>query len=210
MALIMNAQPANAHTIQRRHVLVMAMSRALRELSASPFNYRAACAVDLACPIALGYISLQQADPWPVFLVCFCLGALVFSFVEYGMHRWYFHARGTLAGTIHAGHHRHPRGPASLPWFSSAAVAAVALWLLSPVLSEAVASSFLCGLLAAYLWYVTLHHLQHSVRIRRVPTRWLKRKWAAHAWHHGRSNVNFGVTTSLWDRVLGTYCETRR
>jgi sterol desaturase/sphingolipid hydroxylase (fatty acid hydroxylase superfamily) len=204
----MNAETASSHTIERRHVLVM--SRAILALSASQINYWTAYAVDLLCPIVLGHISLKQPNAWPVLLACFCVGALVFSFVEYGMHRWYFHARGTLAGTIHAGHHQHPRGPSALPWFSSAAVSAVALWLLSTLLSEAVASSFLCGLLAAYLWYVTLHHLQHSVRIRRVPTRWLKRRWAAHAWHHGRSNVNFGVTTSLWDRVLGTYCETRR
>jgi sterol desaturase/sphingolipid hydroxylase (fatty acid hydroxylase superfamily) len=190
--------------------LNMSAETAIRALGASRINYWTAYAVDFLCPTVLGYVSLRQRDPSPVLLVCFCMGALAFSFVEYGMHRWYFHARGTLAGTVHAGHHQHPRGPAALPWFSSAAVSAVALWLLSAVLSEAVASSFLCGLLAAYLWYVTLHHLQHSVRIRHVPTRWLKRRWAAHAWHHGRSNVNFGVTTSLWDRVLGTYYETRR
>jgi sterol desaturase/sphingolipid hydroxylase (fatty acid hydroxylase superfamily) len=77
--------------------------------------------------------------------------------------------------------------------------------MLAPWLGAFVTHFVLCGFFAGYFGYGVVHHLQHSIRIKDIPFQWMRRKWAAHAVHHGREGVNFGVTTSLWDWVFGTY-----
>jgi sterol desaturase/sphingolipid hydroxylase (fatty acid hydroxylase superfamily) len=54
-----------------------------------------------------------------------------------------------------------------------------------------------------------VHHLEHSIRITALPYRWMPRRWAVHAVHHRLVGTNFGVTTSLWDRVFGTHYQSR-
>lgn len=180
-----------------RHIFrVIAVSRA---------NYWLAYVTDLACAVVFGGLGLRANGAWYVALASLFSGAFAFSFVEYALHRWAFHARSLLTGEVHAAHHHHPKQPTALPFWSSAVSAPAFFWLLTPSMGTLVAHCVLCGFFAAYFGYGVLHHLQHSIRIKDVPFRWLRRKWADHAVHHGRINVNFGVTTSLWDRVFGTY-----
>lgn len=180
-----------------RHVFgVIAMSRT---------NYRLAYITDFACAVAFGGLGLRASGAWLVALASLFFGALAFSFVEYALHRWVFHSTLPVWGELHASHHRSPGQPAALPFWSSAVCAPVFFWLLTRWSSTFVAHFALCGFFAAYFSYGVLHHLQHSIRIKDLPVRWLRRKWATHAVHHGRVDVNFGVTTSLWDRVFGTH-----
>ena len=173
----------------------------------SRINYRLAYVTDLACAVVFGYFGSGATGHWYVGLAGACVGAFAFSFVEYALHRWCFHATSLLAGEVHASHHRDPKRPSALPFMSSALAAPVFFWLLTRWMDPLVAHFILCGFFAAYFSYGVLHHLQHSIRIKDIPFRWLRRKWAAHAVHHGRADVNFGVTTSLWDRAFGTYRE---
>lgn len=180
-----------------RHMFrVIAMSRA---------NYRLAYVTDFACAVAFGCLGLRASGAWYVALASLFVGAFAFSFVEYALHRWAFHASSLLSGELHASHHHDPRQPSALPFWSSVVSAPAFFWLLTQATSTHVAHFVLCGFFAAYFSYGVLHHLQHSIRIKDVPFGWLRRKWAAHAVHHGRVDVNFGVTTLLWDRVFGTY-----
>lgn len=180
----------------RRFFRVIAMSRA---------NYRLAYVTDFACAVAFGGLGLRASGAWHVALESVFGGAIVFSFVEYALHRWVFHSSLPIWAELHASHHCHPRQPAALPFWFSAVSAPVFLWVLTQWSSTFVAHFILCGFFAAYFGYGVLHHLQHSIRIKDVPFQWLRRKWAAHAVHHGRADVNFGVMTSLWDRAFGTY-----
>jgi len=176
-----------------------------RTIALSRANYWLAYVTDFACAAACGYLGFRAGGVWYVSLANVLGGAFAFSFVEYALHRWAFHSSSSLSGELHASHHHHPRRPSALPCLSSAVSAPAFFWLLTQFMSVHVASFVLCGFFAAYLSYGVLHHLQHSIRIKDIPFRWLRRKWAAHAVHHGRADVNFGVTTSLWDRVFGTY-----
>ena len=180
----------------RRFFRVIAMSRA---------NYRLAYVTDFACAVASGGLGLGASGAWYVALASLFGGAFVFSFVEYALHRWLFHAGLVIWDELHASHHGDPRRPAALPFWFSAVCAPAFFWMLMQWSSTFVAHFVLCGFFAAYFTYGALHHLQHSIRIKDIPFRWLRRKWAAHAVHHGRADVNFGVMTSLWDRVFGTY-----
>lgn len=188
-----------------RSPLVDSLRRFLRVIATSRANYRLAYVTDLTCAVAFGILGLRASGAWYVALASLFSGAFAFSFVEYALHRWAFHSTSLLSGELHASHHHHPRQPSALPFWSSAMSAPVFFWLLTQWLSAFVAHFVLCGFFAAYFGYGVVHHLQHSVRIKDIPLRWLRRKWAAHAVHHGREDVNFGVTTSIWDRLLGTY-----
>jgi sterol desaturase/sphingolipid hydroxylase (fatty acid hydroxylase superfamily) len=57
------------------------------------------------------------------------------------------------------------------------------------------------GIAFGYVAYGLSHFMIHHMRFRNG----LMRKWAAsHHIHHRHPDCNFGVTTPLWDVVLGT------
>jgi sterol desaturase/sphingolipid hydroxylase (fatty acid hydroxylase superfamily) len=192
-----------------RERVVELLRRFFRVIAMSPANYWLAYITDFACAVIFGALGLsvgaRTGGASYVELASFFGGAFVFSFVEYALHRWLFHSNAPIWSELHASHHHHPRQPAALPFWFSAVCAPVFFWMLTQWLSAFVADFLICGFFAAYFGYGVVHHLQHSIRIKDIPFRWLRTKWAAHAVHHGREDVNFGVTTSLWDRLLGTY-----
>ena len=199
--------PAFACTARDRVMEVL--RRCCRAIAMSQANYRLAYLTDIGCAVAFGVLGMRVGGGWYVALASFLAGAFIFSFIEYAFHRWLFHSGALILSELHASHHDHPKQPAALPFWSSAGSAPVFFWMFAPCASAFVAHFLLCGFFAAYFGYGVVHHLQHSIRIKDIPFQWVRRKWAAHAVHHGREDVNFGVTTSLWDRVLGTYYEGR-
>ena len=207
--LLESPAPNGASSLQTEGAFRLAARNMLRAVTRSRTNYWLSYAFDLATPIAMGALGFQQPTRWSVALPCFCTGAIVFSFVEYAMHRWLFHARASFATAIHHTHHVSPREPFAIPCPSSAAAAVLCWCVLAPLVGHQAACFLACGLLAAYCYYGLLHHLQHTIRIKSLPLLRLRRRWEAHAIHHGRLDVNFGVTTSLWDYVFGTHHRSR-
>jgi sterol desaturase/sphingolipid hydroxylase (fatty acid hydroxylase superfamily) len=187
---------------------------ALRKVCASRTNYRLSFVFDAAVPLVLCALGARQWTNWALAnwlaaLAPLVVGAFVFTFIEYGLHRWLFHARASFATASHQTHHFSPREPSSLP-FPCSALSALLFWtLVAPVVGEEVAYFFTAGILFAYFYYAVLHHLQHHVRIGNVPSGLLQKRWTAHAIHHGQLDKNYGVTTSLWDHVFGTHCARR-
>jgi dihydroceramide fatty acyl 2-hydroxylase len=198
-------RPTQTSALAASGGIVDSLRHMFRVIALSRVNYWLAYATDFACAAAFGYLGLRAGGVWYVAFASLCCGAFAFSFVEYALHRWAFHSGSLLSGELHASHHHHPKQPSALPFCSSAVSAPAFFWLLTQFMSAHVAHFALCGFFAAYLSYGVLHHLQHSIRIKDLPFQWMRRKWAAHAVHHGREGVNFGVTTSLWDRLLGTH-----
>ena len=199
--------PMNGGDEHATIAVVAAPRQALRVLlgaiAESRSNYCASYAIDLACPLALGYLGARHATGWLIPLASGCAGLASFSFVEYAIHRWLFHRPSSTMGAVHQAHHDAPHSHAALPCITSAVVAVLAWWVLAAIVGPAVASFFLCGLMGGYFYYATLHHFEHRIRIRAVPLRFLQRRWAVHAVHHRLGNANYGVTTSFWDRVFG-------
>jgi 4-hydroxysphinganine ceramide fatty acyl 2-hydroxylase len=182
-----------------------AWRRACRTLLTSRLNYRLAYLADFSCAAVFSLFALRSDQASFAGVLFFLVGAFVFSFVEYALHRWMFHARSPFLSETHFAHHSDPLHPAALPFMSSAVSSPIFFFTLAPVTGAFAAHASLAGFFWAYFCYGVVHHLQHRIRIKDLPFRWLRTKWAAHAVHHGRDNVNFGVTTSLWDRLLGTY-----
>ncbi len=149
-------------------------------------------------------LSLQQ---WLAFA---CSGLLVWSFMEYVLHRWVFHFVGNRPWTrrlhfiIHGVHHDDPQDPTRLlmpP--AAAAILAMLLWLLfRRFLSAEAMDPFFAFFLVGYLAYDYIHFAVHHFTPRTRVGRYLK--WSHMRHHFVDSNARWGVSSPLWDVVFGT------
>ena len=198
--------------IESKRGVVSAVGMAVLEaVTSSRINYWLAYAFDLASPLVMAYLGWRLGSGhWSMGAASFVAGAFVFSFIEYAMHRWLFHAPRSVATAIHQTHHTAPLNALAIPCLCSPAAAFLIWSYLAPAAGEQCAGFFGSGLLAGYFCYSLAHHLQHSIRIKALPAQRLRRRWAAHAIHHGSGDRNFGVTSGLWDRVFGTYCAPKK
>lgn len=136
-------------------------------------------------------------------------GVAAWTLTEYAVHRWVMHGPQTTNPLTaeHLDHHRHLErtDPLGLDRFlawpatSGVLVAAVAARLTSTPVALAAGTGFA----ASYCGY---RHLHWCIHHRAPRTSWGRRLRRDHFRHHiGAPRRNHGVTTSLWDRLLGTY-----
>jgi sterol desaturase/sphingolipid hydroxylase (fatty acid hydroxylase superfamily) len=177
----------------------------LQRIANSRTNYWAAYLVDFSCPVLFGYLGLRSHLGWPSILVSSLSGAFLFTLAEYAIHRWLLHDPDCFLFPLHEAHHLRPEEHAAF-LFPTSFLVLMPIWLLlTKALHLPGASFFLCGFSAAYFYYDTLHHFEHTVRINQIPFRWLQGRWAAHSAHHRLDNRNYGVMTSFWDYVFKTH-----
>ena len=144
---------------------------------------------------------------WTAAFLTVLAGLIAFSFIEYLFHRWIFHGADSMYSRGHTAHHLHPQGYDSLPFFLPAAILsglALLLWLAMP-------ASYACLIAGAigfgYVAYGFSHYAIHATRFRHP---WIRRWAARHHVHHHHPDRNFGVTTALWDHILGTRYQSGR
>ncbi|MGH8274649.1 MAG: sterol desaturase family protein [Gammaproteobacteria bacterium] len=182
--------------------LTRVFSDGLARMSTTRTNYWAEFCVDMALIVLLFFEGIKlNTGGAPAVALAIVLGLLGFTFIEYFFHRWMFHTRIPLFAEGHRMHHENPRGYDSMPFFLPAVISlglAALCWLVMP----AGFAFIMTG--AATLGYVTYglsHFAIHHVRFRQP----LLMRWAAdHHIHHHHPECNFGVTTPLWDILLGT------
>lgn len=179
----------------------------LSRLSISRFNLHAALASDCLASVLLvaagiGYGHMRLV---PAALAVLC-GLLAFTFIEYAAHRWLFHGN---TGPFEAGHTRHhadPFGYDALPFFLPPLFMAT-LGALAALAIPAGYALLLAGTIAAgYAAYGLSHAVIHAHRFKSP----LMRRWVGfHNIHHYHPDANFGVTTGLWDVILGTHYQRK-
>ena len=130
-------------------------------------------------------------------------GVAAWTLIEYILHRYVLHWAPPLR-QMHAQHHASPTELIGTPsWVSVPIFVGLVLVPLVRSSSASIAYGASAGLMLGYLWYVAVHHATHHLRAR--PGTYLYRAKQRHAvHHHSQRPCNFGVTTSLWDRVFGT------
>ena len=130
-------------------------------------------------------------------------GYVSWTLLEYIVHRFALHHLPWFSGLHHV-HHASPGVYVGTPTLVSLAIFyAVGYAPAAFVLGRGSAAGWLSGVLLGYLSYVVAHWAVHHVSTRRW--RYLRRLKRQHAVHHHLSQeMNFGVTTDLWDRVFGT------
>jgi hypothetical protein len=134
-------------------------------------------------------------------------GAASWTAVEYGLHRGVMHemrGRG-LASVEHLEHHADVTyfSPASKKLASAAVTTTVAFPIAVAVAGRRRAFAFTVGLIAAYFGYEVAHRRTHTHPPRGAYGRWARRNHLSH--HFGAPMRNFGVTSPVWDRLLGTF-----
>jgi sterol desaturase/sphingolipid hydroxylase (fatty acid hydroxylase superfamily) len=170
----------------------------------SPINYRLVLVVDALGASVFLLLGLWAPASWAARVAAAAAGFTAWGFLEYAIHRWVGHGPPSIARRGHAEHHSDDTALIAAPVFV-VLIGAFAVWaLLSLVVTIAVASLLVFGLYLGYNHYALLHHVlhHHETFTGRVGLQHLER---IHHIHHAQQSVNFGVTSTLWDRVLGTY-----
>ena len=138
----------------------------------------------------------------------FVSGFLLWSLIEYIMHRFVFHfiTENSFVKRFHhifhGIHHEDPRDEKRtlmppLPGVLFVCVYLSIAWIALGSLSLYLIS----GLVIGYLCYSGLHY---AIHVYRAPKR-LEFLWTHHLLHHYQQPEKaFGVTTRLWDRIFGT------
>jgi sterol desaturase/sphingolipid hydroxylase (fatty acid hydroxylase superfamily) len=125
------------------------------------------------------------------------VGIVAWTLYEYVTHRWMLH-RFWLLRYVHELHHARQRDYIALHPLATLAIYA-AMWYLFGMQSSALMVGFSIG----YVVYSAMHTLFHFGSIsERHPLFRLKRH---HAIHHRFEDTNFGVSSSFWDSLFGTY-----
>jgi len=178
-----------------------ALLDALARMSRTRANYWLESVLDTGLGLALLIEGLRRhVPPWSASLLLL-LGLFVFSFMEYVVHRWVFHGPPQPMARGHAAHHLDPLGHEALPFFVPALVLACVTGLSMLCMPTGDAWLLSSSIAFGYVAYGVGHFMIHHRRFRHP----LVRKWAArHHIHHHHPDRNFGVTSALWDTVLGT------
>jgi 4-hydroxysphinganine ceramide fatty acyl 2-hydroxylase len=171
-------------------------------MSSTKTNYWAEVAVDAMIALVLFYEGWRHlAGGLAAGVLAIALGLLAFSFVEYFFHRWMFHTRIPLFAQGHQLHHEKPLGYDSLPFFLPPVVLSILTGVMVLILPMGFAYLLMGAVTLGYIAYGLSHFTIHHVRFKQP----LMRRWAgSHHVHHYHPGSNFGVTTPLWDVLLGT------
>jgi sterol desaturase/sphingolipid hydroxylase (fatty acid hydroxylase superfamily) len=118
----------------------------------------------------------------------FVAGVVVWTLLEYLVHRFVLH---DLLPARHRIHHANPNEPVLTVFWQ--------IWTCFALVYLIADGPFLAGALVAYGWYLFVHHCAHH-RPSNLPLSLIKH----HETHHRFASRNYGVSTTLWDRVFRT------
>jgi sterol desaturase/sphingolipid hydroxylase (fatty acid hydroxylase superfamily) len=158
------------------------------------------------------FYALTVASLSPGLVAVLFLGGLAcWTFVEYALHRFVFHYEPStefgqkIHFLFHGIHHAYPRDPKRLvmPPSVSIPLAAGFYGLFVVALGQALAVPFFAGFMIGYLCYDGIHYAVHHFSFRRSKLfTWLKQHHLRH--HYQNPERAYGVSSPLWDHLLGT------
>ncbi len=185
-----------------------------RDLLVAYFTYYA-IQVYLLCMIAGTALAVLWAESWPGPTLAALGTVLVYPLVEYLVHRYVLHSRllyrspwtAKVWKRIHYDHHQNPNDLGVLFGALYTTLPTIALitlplgWAIAGRAGAAAAFAAGCGVFAFYEFCHCVQHLPVSPR-----NRWLrdiKRRHLAHHFHNEQGN--FGITSNIVDRIVGTF-----
>ena len=145
----------------------------------------------------------------------FLVGLLAFTFIEYLVHRYVYHIPATTPGrakfqyTLHGVHHEYPKDKTRLamPPIITVFIASL-LFFVFRFTFGSYAFGLLAGFTFGYAMYLFVHYAIHAYS---PPKNFLKVWWTHHSQHHYRQDeVAFGVSSTLWDHIIGTMPATKK
>jgi sterol desaturase/sphingolipid hydroxylase (fatty acid hydroxylase superfamily) len=150
-------------------------------------------------------------------IAAFLGGWLIWSLLEYLMHRFLFHHRPADADGLvrsfvtHGYHHEFPNDKLRLvaPPLMSWPLAAIIIPSYLVLAGRDVGWALFAGTATGYVAYDWIHYYAHHFKPRHAPGRWLKRYHLLHHYDATWGTHRFGVSSPLWDFVFGTYQPVR-
>lgn len=142
-------------------------------------------------------------------LPLFIAGLLLFTLIEYIMHRYVFHLspksekQEKFAYAVHGVHHDYPKDKdrLAMPIPLSLTLSALFFFLYRFIMGDLV-YGFLPGFLIGYAAYLWVHYMVHAFQ---PPKNFWKVLWVHHGIHHYKDPGNaFGVSSPIWDYIFGT------
>ena len=175
----------------------------------SATNYYVAIVIDLTAALFfLGFGIRRFAGHPGVAVGVVLLGFVSYGFLEYAVHRWVLHGHASIARRGHRQHHVQPTALVATPFFI-VATASIAIWqLLSLVCPAAAAAFFVFGLYGGYNHFALFHHWVHHHPSNIGSSSYWRRLDRLHHAHHQRPGSHFGVSTTMWDGIFGTFRPT--
>ncbi len=139
----------------------------------------------------------------------FFAGLLLFTFAEYMIHRKLYHlepnskARARFTYIVHGVHHDHPRDTSRIAMPPVGIIIyLLVFYALFRLLLGDYSYATLSGFGIGYCLYISVHYAVHTYQ---PPNNFLRALWTNHAIHHYKDDtVLFGVSSPLWDYILGT------
>jgi len=139
----------------------------------------------------------------------FFVGWFIFTFVEYIAHRYLFHmdtdtdVKKDIQYKFHGIHHDYPKDKdrLAMPPVVSIFIASMFFFIFKLIFGQFV-FGIVSGFLFGYALYLFVHYAVHAYP---PPKNFLKVLWINHGIHHYKDdNIAYGVSSPLWDLILGT------
>ena len=138
------------------------------------------------------------------------LGIIVWSFAEYTLHRFIFHYKfhSRLGEKIHfifhGVHHDYPNDSKRLvmPPSVSMPLAIIFYFLFRFILGQTLVAPFFIGFIIGYLFYDMTHYAIHHYNMHNKFWLFIKNHHMKH--HYKDPAKGFGVSSPLWDDIIGT------
>ena len=141
-------------------------------------------------------------------LMSAAVGVAAWSATEWTVHNLLGHKFAKNRNFFAVEHVRHHRTTSYFaPDIKKAAAAAIVTAAVGPVAivlaGKKIGLSFTAGLVGTYIGYEVLHRFAHTRAPRTRYGRWLRKHHFHHHFH--APNMNHGVTSPIWDMLLGSY-----
>ena len=156
------------------------------------------------------YVSLSERHlSFVAVAALFLLGVLLWTLIEYLIHRYIFHYQPRtrwgkqLHFVIHGVHHDYPNDARRLvmPPVISIPLAFLFFGLFFLIFGS-LAPAVFAGLVFGYLCYDMLHYATHHLAMKRGVWLWLKQYHLRH--HFKDDHVGYGISSPLWDYIFRT------
>jgi len=137
------------------------------------------------------------------------LGILVWTLAEYMIHKYPFHYHAKSAFgrrnvyIMHGNHHDDPMDPLRgvMPIIPAIVYVFILYQLSNLVVPTQYLQLFFGGFMIGYLLYDGIHYYTHHGKPKNAIGKYLRR---SHLIHHVHPDIKFGISTPLWDILLGT------
>lgn len=156
------------------------------------------------------YQSIQFSLSFAIIILFIVIGIVIWTFTEYTLHRFLFHfpAKSEFGKkihfTFHGVHHDYPSDTKRLVMVPTVSIPLAILfyYIFEAIFGDIYVAPIFVGFIAGYLFYDMTHYAIHHFNMH-------SKFWLAiknhHIKHHFESpNLGYGVSSPVWDKIIGT------